>query len=154
MKELFCKPAALAALFLLFVPLMSSASAEGLVLAESVSVPYGMDYVDMPVVSAEEPKTRIGIGYGIYFESWQVGRYVCRIHLAGRTRELKKGTIIVLDGRQEKERTKHGMYAHKFFVKEPKEVEYICCGVYVDHYRSLMGEKVHIVARTFPEDFR
>lgn len=141
-------------LFLLFVLLVSSASAEGLALAESVPVPYGRDYVDMPVVSVEGPRTRIPIGYGIYLESWQVARYVCRIHLAAGTRELKKGTRMVLDGRCETERTRHGMNAHKFFVREPEYIQYICCGVYVDHYRSLMGEKVHVVARTFPEDFR
>jgi hypothetical protein len=44
--------------------------------------------------------------------------------------------------------------AHKFFVLSPSEVDYICCGVYVNYYRDLLGEKVHLIRREYPVDFK
>ena len=123
-------------------------------LKKDLVVPINQDYIDLPVISIDSEKVESRIGYGIYFESWLSKSYVCRIHLNKNIDRIKKDTIIVLNGNYEIEKTSSGMFAHKFFVKEPEEISYIACGVYVSHYRSLLGEKVRLISRTFPDDFK
>lgn len=123
-------------------------------LKKDLVVTVDQDYIDLPVISIDSEKIESRIGYGIYFESWSSKSYVCRIHLNRNIDKIKKDTVIVLNGKYEIEKTSSGMFAHKFFVKEPKEISYIACGVYVDYYRSLLGEKVRLISRTFPDDFK
>jgi len=139
---------------ILFLSFMPRAVAEGVYLAKEVVVPEGQDHVDLPPFSLESPKIRTRIGYGIYFESWSSKSYLCRIHLNQGIEKLEKGTVIVFDGRYEVEKTVHGMYAHKFFVKEPKEIEYICCGAYLEFFRSLLGGNAIRTGKVFLEDYR
>jgi hypothetical protein len=138
----------------LLAQIQSGARGEGIVVARKITIPEGQEYVDLPAFSISSDKVRTGIGYGIYFESWSSKFYLCRIHLNQKTDRIAKGTLIVFDGTHEIEKTVHGTFAHKFFVKEPKEIGYISCGAYVNHYRSLMGENAKLVGRSFPEDYR
>ena len=125
-----------------------------ILLNKELIVPLNQDYVDLPVLSISSEKVENRIGYGIHIDSWFKKFYLCRIHLNQSVRKIEKNTLIVLSGEYEVEKTSSGLFAHKFFVKEPREIEYIACGSYIDYYRSLMGENERLVARTFPENFK
>jgi hypothetical protein len=119
-----------------------------------LNAPTNQEYVDLPVISTQSQRIKSHIGYGIYLEDWTIRNYVSRVHFNNNGVSIKKNTIIVLSGKYEIEKTSNGMIAHKFFVKEPKEIEYIACGVYVDQYRSLLGVKDQLISRTFPEKLK
>ena len=137
-----------------FILLNPSFGEDSVVLNKELVVPANQDYIDLPVLSISSDKIENRIGYGIHIDSWSNKFYLCRIHLNQNIRKIKKNTLIVLSGEYEIEKTSSGIFAHKFFVKEPKEIEYIACGTYVEYYRSLMGEKERLVSRTFPENFK
>jgi len=143
---------------LIFLLLTNISFAEDYVLLNiDVEIDADQEYVDLPVISKQSEKTENHIGYGIHLDEWNVKKYITRIHFKEKLKSdsiIKKNTLIVLNGEYEVEKTIDGTFAHKFFVKEPKEIEYIACGVYIDYYRDLLGEKIRLVGRSFPENYR
>jgi hypothetical protein len=128
-----------------------------LLLNVDVNISANQEFVDLPVISKQSEKRENHIGYGIHIDDWTVTNYITRIHFKEKLKNnsiIKKNTLVVLTGEYEVEKTVHGTFAHKFFVKEPKEIEYVACGVYIDYYRDLLGEKVRLVGRSFPENYK
>jgi hypothetical protein len=111
------------------------------------------DYFDFPLISIQGPKNEQHIGYGIHIDTWTVKNYMCRMHF-NELIKLEPGTKIVLSDEFQIEKLSSGLTAYKFFVVHPKEISYICCGVYIDHYRSLMGENTRLIFREFPEKIK
>lgn len=128
-------------------PLSSLARGTKLTLVKDLLIPANQDYVDLPSSSFPGPKTRTGIGYGMYFEDWFVFTHRCRLHLSETsldTRRLQAQTEIELSGEYQEVTTDVNaqLIAQILSVSHPVSVKSIACGAYAQQYRSFLGENI------------
>jgi hypothetical protein len=114
---------------------------------KDILIPANQDYIDLPSVSFPGPKTRTGIGYGMYFEDWFVFTHRCRVHLTESSldpRRLPAQTEMEFSGAyQEIELDPNAqLFAQELLVANPKEVNAVTCGGYAQQYRSFLGENI------------
>jgi len=115
-------------------------------LSKEILVPANQEWVDLPTRSYWGPKTRIPIGYGMYFEEWIQYTHTCRLYLQDQSvdrRVLPAGTEILLNGEytEEEQDPQSHVIVQGLMVSSPQSVRAFACGGYSERYRSFLGER-------------
>lgn len=129
----------------LSMPMSGIGRGARLVLNRDLTLPANQEFIDLPTRSQAGVKTRLPVGYGIYFEEWDVITHTCRLYFKEKSldrRLLRKGTEVILSGEYSEE--EHDSQTHvvvqALLVSSPEPVYAVACGGYKERFRSLLGD--------------